>query len=163
MSEFQKYPLTMAHPAYTPAKTIPVPGTQRYGSDGVTVLSQDYQGTPQKFPPVQVSNEDEQEYYEAQGYQPAGKADPAAYATAHASAPPPDYVPIEYPKWVNGVLVDGPEDDPTHIAPEEAALDDNVRDYVAEIDRLRTQLAEATAPKNKGGRPRKVADEQPAA
>lgn len=110
MTEHSEYPLTMAHPSYQPSKALPIPGTERRDAAG-RLLSQDYQGTPEKFAPVTVADAEQQAYYEAQGYAPAGHSDPSAYAAAHASAPPPDYAPIEYPKWVGAVLVNSAEEE----------------------------------------------------
>ncbi len=171
MSEHEHYPLTMAHPGYVPAKSLPIPGTERKGPSG-NVISQDYQGTPEKFPPVTVADADQQEYYEAQGYKVAGHSDPSAYAAAHASAPPPDYDPEQYPKWVAGVLVASREEEAALATPETAiahhddetgptALEEQLKAAMALIAEL--QANHATAPKNKGGRPRKAPEAQPAA
>jgi hypothetical protein len=135
----------MAHPGFRPAKVSTTP----------------YESTPQVFPPVTVNNEDEEEYHAAQGYVPAGKGDPSAYAMAHASPPPDNYEPQEYPKWVNGVLFNTKQDEDAHEWPSQAAPEPAHEpvDYEAQIAALTAQLAAAQAPKNRGGRPRK----QPAA
>ncbi len=64
----------------------------------------DWQGTPDKFPPVLVHNEDQEEQYLAQGYWTLGTSSPEAFAASVASAPPEDYEPEQYPKWVKGLL-----------------------------------------------------------
>ena len=113
MSEpaYSTYPLTMVHPAFQPSEAVPVPGSQTYDAMG-RVVRQDYRGTQQRFPPVTVANEQEEEYYEAQGYQRAGRVDPAAWVRAHAAAPPEDYKPLKYPMWRDGVLYKTAQDDP---------------------------------------------------
>lgn len=111
MTEHVEYPLTMAHPAFQRSQPLPIPGTEKRNAEGV-VISQDYQGTPERFPPVTVQDADQEAYYESQGYARAGHSDPSAYASAHAAPAPPSYVPQEYPKWVNGVLYEAAEDVP---------------------------------------------------
>ena len=64
----------------------------------------DWQGSPDKFPPVLVHNEDQEEQYLAQGYWTLGTSSPEAFAASVASAPPEDYEPEQYPKWVHGLL-----------------------------------------------------------
>lgn len=175
IAKFEQYPLTMAHPNYEASKSIPVPGTERRGPNG-QILSQDYRGTPERLPPVTVHDLDQQEYYEAQGYQIVGKSDPAAYAKAHASPAPASHVPEEYPKWVNGVLCnDGAEaqaaesrrqaalhaeevkaEDPQGEHPDMAEVMRQLRELAAQNAELKAAHAEQ-AHKNKGGRPRKVA------
>lgn len=106
----QEYPLTMAHPAYQASKSVPVPGTERFAPDGVTIIASDWQGSPEKFPPVTAVNADDEEFYISQGYARAGQSDPAAYATALAAPLPALYEPEEYPKWIDGVLCQSAED-----------------------------------------------------
>lgn len=64
----------------------------------------DYQGSPDRYPPVTVNNTRQEEYHAAQGYVPAGSPNPQAWVEAAAPVPP-DYVPDEYPKWVGDRLV----------------------------------------------------------
>jgi hypothetical protein len=135
MSEHEEYPMTMAHPSFKASQSLPIPGTEKRNAQGHPIPgSCDYQGTPERLPPVTVTTPDEREYYEAQGYKPAGYSDPAAYATAHSSAAPETYVPQEYPKYVDGVLCE---------------------DEDAELALL--GLVEEGPAKNRGGRPRKIA------
>ncbi len=139
MTEHQEYPLTMAHPAFKASQSLPVPGTEKRNAQGHPIPGTcDYQGTPERLPPVTVANEQEREYYEAQGYRAAGHSDPGAYAAAHSSAPPASYVPQRYPMWVEGVLCHNEED--------EAAALGLVDDDAAPV-------------RNKGGRPRKIVAE----
>lgn len=110
MSEHHEYPMTMAHPGYRASQSLPVPGTERRDAMG-KVISCDYQGTPEVLAPVTVADFNQREYYEAQGYVAAGHSDPAAYAMAHASPAPPNYAPVEYPKYRDGVLLNSAEEE----------------------------------------------------
>ena len=154
--EYETYPLTMAHPSFRPAKSLPIPGTERRDAMG-NVVGCDYQGTAEQFPPVTVNSEQEQEYYKAQGYAPAGKIDPSAYARQFTSAPSPDYEPVLYPKWVGHVLCHTAEDEealtgkpaPAKPAPETAGTPpqtvsggDELQALKDEIARLQAQLLE---------------------
>lgn len=113
MSEtvYSVYPLTMVHPHFQASKAIPVPGSQVYSPDG-QITRQDYQGTPQRFPPVTVISEQDEEYHAAQGYERAGKVDPSAWVRAHAEPPPENYKPQKYPLWRNGQLIMTAQEDP---------------------------------------------------
>lgn len=108
--DYSEYPKTLAHPAFEKAKSLPIPGTEIKDGQG-NIVSQSYQGTPEHFPPVTVTDPTQEEYYKAQGYQDAGKADPAAWVKAHSSTVPETYVPQEYPKWVGGKLVNSAEEE----------------------------------------------------
>src|SRR5579883_3592862 len=92
-TEFKPYPKWLKHPNYRPA----VVSNSR---DPKTAV----QGAAEQFPPVMVNNAEHEEYYKAQGCVEAGFSDPAGYLKAQAGTNH-DYTPIEYPKWVNGVLV----------------------------------------------------------
>lgn len=153
--QFVEYPITLAHPSFTPSKPVPVPGSQVYDHQG-TVVRQDYRGTPERFPPVTAGNESEEEYYRAQGYERAGKMDPSAWVRAHADAPPADYVPQKYPLWRDGVLIASAADDPDATdadfnevaAPErappvvEATEAQNLRAQMDEMNRTMAAMAE---------------------
>lgn len=136
---YERFPLTMAHPQFKKAESIPVPGSQVYAPDG-QIVRQDYRGTPERLPPVTVRNENEEEYYAAQGYEPAGNIDPAAWVRAHANAPDADYVPQKYPMWRNGELIKSAADDP------EATAEDLAPRVVVKADTLTP--AEATEAEN---------------
>lgn len=180
MSEaYDVYPVTMAHPHFTPAKSVPIPGTERYDSHG-RVVSQDYQGTPQRFPPVTAANQAEEERYKADGYERAGNVDPSAWVRAHANAPPDDYKPQKYPMWKDGKLIKTAQEDPDateeDLAPPvaaaemaqqapvaldqsanalaaerelRAAQDTKIAQMQAEIERLSKLKDKRTAPKSK--------------
>ena len=161
------YPITLAHPAFTPSKPVPIPGTQIYDAQG-KIARQDYQGTPLRFPPVTARDENEEEYYKAQGYERAGQIDPTAWVQAHSDTPPSDYKPQKYPLWRNGQLIMTAQEDPgattEDLAPEpqvaptpepvvqpneaanlRAQMDEMNRTMQAMADRIRTAEAEAAA------------------
>jgi hypothetical protein len=108
--EFVEFPKMMTHPAFEPARPaeeVKLPG----GS------IQFVGGTNIRFPPMLVQNQDQQDYYEAQGYVSQGKSDAAAFARAQTQAPAPaNYVPQEYPKWVGGKIVNDAEEEAQALA-----------------------------------------------
>lgn len=154
--EFVEYPITLAHPHYSPSKPIPVPGSQIYGRGG-ELIRQDFKGTPERLPPVTANSPEEEEYYLAQGYERAGKMDPSAWARAHADAPSVDYVPQQYPMWKNGVLIltaqEDPDPDPDYREPEDIEPEPqvaqsseaaNLRAQMEEMNRAMAAMREAT-------------------
>lgn len=159
---YSEYPLTVAHPHYTAAKSIPVPGTEIRDGQG-RVIRQDMRGTPERFPPVTVKNADEEEYYVAQGYARAGKIDPSAWVQAHSDAPSETYEPLKYPLWRGGVLYMTAQEDPgaseedltpketadpdkaTEEAPQPAGEAENLRATLDEMNRTMKAMAEQMA------------------
>jgi hypothetical protein len=125
-AEFAEYPITLSHPAFVKSESIMVPGSERRDRLG-NVVAADYRGTPEKFPPVTATTEREEEYYLAQGYQRAGKMDPAAWVRAHSDSPPVDYKPQAFPKWIDGKLYNSasevPGYDPSLAADEPAPVE----------------------------------------
>ena len=114
-AHFEEFPKVMSHPGARPA----------------TLGYEFGEGKPCTFPPVSVNNEDQQAYYESKGYVAQGGSKDLS---AHM---PTNHVHQEYPKWVNGVIVQGPEHE-KQLFPE--------------------SVAEAsTQPPKKRGRPRKSA------
>lgn len=108
---YSEFPITLAHPAFKAAKSIPVPGSEIRDGMG-NVLRQDYRGTPEQLPPVTVNSQDEEDYYASQGYERAGKIDPSAWVQAHSDAPSANYAPLKYPMWRDGVLYMTAQEDP---------------------------------------------------
>ncbi len=97
-----EFPKMMHHPHYRKSQATKL-------NPELSDKKSDYQGSPERFPPVLVHTQDDEERYSAEGYVTVGKSDPAAFARSVQSAAPPDYEPQEYPKWSNGVLVTSPE------------------------------------------------------
>lgn len=109
--EFNEYPKCMAHPGFHPGDI----GTEVRTPSG---YSHYVGGTPARFAPVLVHSPDDEEYYAAKGYVSQGKSDPAAFARAAAAAAPAgaSYVPVEYPKWAGGVLVNNADEEAEALA-----------------------------------------------
>jgi hypothetical protein len=151
MSEavYSEFPITLAHPSFTAAKSLPVPGTEILDGQG-RVLRQDFRGTPERFPPVTARDADEEAYYEAQGYGRVGKIDPSAWVQAHSDAPSGSYEPLKYPMWRNGVLYMTAQEDPgaseEDLAPKDAAEPDKAAaeapQPAGEAENLRATLDE---------------------
>jgi hypothetical protein len=94
----------MHHPHSQRGKTEKV---EEYLSD----KKANWQGTPDKYPPVLVYNADQEEQHRAQGYYTLGTSSPEAFAQAAAIPPAPDYIPQQYPKWVGDKLVQSEEEE----------------------------------------------------
>ena len=93
--QFQEYPKTMIHPNYQAPSA-----------------SNDYvAGTPQKFPLVIVKNAAEERRQNDRGYICFGRpeSDAKAFERNFAAPLPEDYEVEVWPRWVDGVIVDGPE------------------------------------------------------
>ena len=102
--EHNEYPKHMHHPHSQRGKTEKV---EEYLSD----KKANWQGTPDKYPPVLVYNVDQEEQHRAQGYYTIGSSSPEAFAQAAAIPLAPDYIPEEYPKWVGDKLVHSAEEE----------------------------------------------------
>jgi hypothetical protein len=153
MTEYSDYPMTLAHPNFQPSKSIPIPGTEIYNGNG-EVIRRDYRGTPLLMPPVTVKNEAEEEYYRAQGYERAGKVDPAAWVRAHSDAPPDEYKPVKYPLWRGDQLIrsaaEDPEADPADLEAPASHLPNAIDAPVpipaaTEIENLQNQMSAMNA------------------
>ena len=102
--DHNEYPKHMHHPHSQRGKTEKV---EEYLSD----KKANWQGTPDKYPPVLVYNADQEEQHRAQGYYTLGTSSPEAFAQAAAIPPAPDYIPQQYPKWVGDKLVQSEEEE----------------------------------------------------
>ena len=92
---YSEYPKAMNHPQFSPAI---VSGYTRH-PDGTA--KNDAPGAPAKFPPVYVSNKDQELDYASRGYVPAGVSDAEAYMRAVVGADTPSsYGFQEFPKYV---------------------------------------------------------------
>jgi hypothetical protein len=120
--EYQDYPKVMHHPSRQPPRKLvdSIPADPARGRH----FAEPEKWEPEKFPAVTVINADDEEYYAAKGYKPAGVSNAAAFSTAHASPYVPGRANAEYPKMVNGVLVqdpnkpkDGPAEYPKWVTP----------------------------------------------
>ena len=110
--DHKEYPKHMAHPQYQPGK----PGPEIKSPHG---FSYNAPGTPIRFPPVLVKTAAQEEYHKSLGYETVGKSDPDAFNRAVGNGQIPDhvaYVPMEYPKWVMGKLVNNAEEEAKLVA-----------------------------------------------
>ena len=109
--EFREYPMVLVHPHARRAETIGVPGTEKRDSLGRLIpgVFDQYRGTADFMPPVTVNNYDQEMFHRAQGYERGGNSSHEAFSrmTARGAGPTPEVV--EYPKWVDGVLVNDAE------------------------------------------------------
>lgn len=157
MSEttYNEYPITLAHPHFTPSKPVPVPGTEIRDAHGQITGYRAYHGTPERYPPVTAMNADMEERLKADGYERAGKIDPAAWVAAHADAPLDNYKPAQYPKWAkdadgNPVLYQTAADDPdarvedlaAASEPEKAEAAPSAPSAPSELENMRAQMAQ---------------------
>jgi hypothetical protein len=113
-AEHFEFPKVLVHPDHQPRQLITAGIPGNFGSNPIEPV-----WSPEKFAPVTARSADEEAKYLAMGYRPAGKSDPAAFATVNASPTPPDYEFRDFPKWVRP-----PSGDPVLVksAQEEAAL-----------------------------------------
>lgn len=70
MNTAKEYPKHMSHPAFVRGTVKAVVGEDPVSGKKFT----DYQGTPDRFAPVDVTSADEEAQYRAKGYQPFGEA-----------------------------------------------------------------------------------------
>lgn len=103
--EYAEYPLMMRHPEHVDA----VPDEMAAEKDDKgQVRTFVIKGTPARMPDVQVSTADDEAAWGKKGYRRMGVADPVAVEQARCSPHVPGRVTNEYPKMVDGVLVQDP-------------------------------------------------------
>lgn len=105
--EYEKYPMIMTHSGHKLARKISDailggPGAPNNG------FGMPEQWEPERFPQISVTNADDEQYYAAKGYKPAGQPNAAAFSTAHASPHVPGRTHSEWPKMIDGKLVQDP-------------------------------------------------------
>ncbi len=106
MPEYQRFPLWMHHPHEQPAVL-----SDDYGGPQGTRPALGYgapAGRARRFPPVMVQNAEQEAYHASQGYEP-GQSSKAAFEKAPL---PSGYQQQEYPKIVNGLVVQDPNAPP---------------------------------------------------
>jgi hypothetical protein len=92
---FQRFPLAMSHPHHVPAVISIIHVDVNGNKEGKT-------GSPAKFPPVFVNNEDQEKQYASQGYVPNGTPDVDAYLRATiGSHIPEDHKFADFPKYLH--------------------------------------------------------------
>jgi hypothetical protein len=104
--DHQQYPKHMRHPGYAPATV----GDEVKSPHGFTYYRG---GTSQRYPPVLVGNEIDEQYHLSQGYEVVGSCSPESFArlVQQDMTVIEGHEPIEYPKWVNGKLVKSAEEE----------------------------------------------------
>lgn len=102
-AEYREYPLMLSHPEHVDA--VPEQRIMFKGADGKPV-EQIVPGTPERFPHAIVKSKADEQSWLAKGYRRLGKPDPDAAERAQASPFNPDFVPQEFPKMVDGKIVD---------------------------------------------------------
>lgn len=108
--EYQQYPMVMNHPSYQRARKIAEATPAIPPSQGKPLIpAQPEQWEPERWPQVTVNTADDEEYYAAKGYKPAGQGSAQAFSSAHASPYVAGRAVSEYPKMVDGVLVQDPQ------------------------------------------------------
>src|SRR5208283_4363649 len=103
--DFEEYPLMMGHPHHKdaiPDEIIP----QRMADN--TIQTTVVPGRPEEYPDVIASDQAQEDAFAFRGYQRMGRSDPAAVEADAASPYVPGRVKSDYPKWVDGKLVQDP-------------------------------------------------------
>ena len=118
-----EFPKRMVHPAYKKSDPKPVPGTEIYKANG-EIKTAHYRGEPDRFPPVDVPNADQEAQYRAKGYLPYGETpmNVVAFKEYPLMLSHPDYEPaveaIVEQRDANGKLVSaGIPGTPAKLAP----------------------------------------------
>lgn len=100
--DYSEYPLMLVHPEHVDA--VPESTEARKTETGFETYR--VPGLPEKFPHVVVNDGEEEKKWTAKGWKRPGKADAAAVETAKASPYDPSRRLEEFPKMVDGVVVD---------------------------------------------------------
>lgn len=111
-AEFSEYPKALHHPDHIPA--VPPSKSAKFDTQTGQMVPYDVPGKPAVMPDVIVHDEDEEATWEAKGYFAPGHSDEHAFDKATAA---PGKVGTEWPKWVDGILMQDP-DVPTFSATE---------------------------------------------
>lgn len=131
--EYVEFPKILSHPDYEAA--IPDMRDARKNEHG-HIEEFTIKGRPERNGPVTVKNRAEQDAWEAKGWGEPVKSDPEAYAKAFASPFDPSRVFSEYPKMVDGVVVNDPNA-PSGFVEFPKWVGDTVVQNAAEEDRER--------------------------
>ena len=100
-----EYPKMMQHPDHVPA--VEAEHIAEKLEDG-TIKTSVIPGRPAKFPHVFVKDLAEEEAWTAKGYEIPTPPDPIAFSRAKAAPLPDGYAGEEWPKMVNGILMQDP-------------------------------------------------------
>lgn len=102
-ADYAEYPVMLSHPGHV--DKIPDDFDIKRGTDG-GIISTRIPGSLEKFPPMMAKDEAEEEALNTKGYQRVGRADSDASERAQASPYDPNYTAKEFPKMVDGKIVD---------------------------------------------------------
>lgn len=102
-AEYSEYPVMLVHPGYVAA--VPDDFAIEKGDHG-EIIRHKIPGSPEKFPPRQANDAAEEKAWGEKGYARSGHDDPDAIRTANASPYVPGRETAEYPKVVNGTVID---------------------------------------------------------
>jgi hypothetical protein len=158
-NKFQEYPKIMNHADHSPAKFKPLTDEEKNAKVPAFMKPVPQCIALERFPPVTVSNVEQEKEYASKGYRPNNIPDPAEYERALLESNNPDgYVFQAYPKWkyhpieMARIVAD---------AKEESALDEGWFDHPVEAteDDLPVKVvakAEKKPQKKKTKKPAKV-------
>lgn len=101
---YAEYPVMLSHPEHQDAvpDSYDIIGRKENGQ----LETRHVQGVPEKFPPMMAKTPQDEKMWVEKGYMRIGKSDGAAIQRAKASPYDPDYKVDEYPKIVDGKIVD---------------------------------------------------------
>jgi hypothetical protein len=105
VADFSEFPKMMRHPKHVDA----IPPSQGAQMVDGRLTTYPIPGVPEKFPDATAKDADEQAVWEAKGYEAAGVEDPLAFERATVSPGKPG---DDWPKWVDGVLMQDPDAPP---------------------------------------------------
>lgn len=101
--DYAEYPVMLSHPQHEDA--IPDDFDVKKGPGG-EVISTRIPGKPETHPPVMAKSPEEEKAWAVKGYKRVGVADGLASQKAKASPFNPNFKAEEYPKMVDGKIVD---------------------------------------------------------
>ena len=139
-AEYSEYPVMLVHPDHVDA--VPDDFTIEKAENG-EIIRHRIPGTPEKFPPKTANSKSEEKRLGADGYKRAGHDNPDAIRTAKANPHRPGQKTEEFPKMVDGRVVDpgasrgGPAEYPKWIG-------DKLVNNLAEEEALTGKRAKAT-------------------
>lgn len=147
---FREYPLMMNHPKYKPG--VPMMAATLNGAN--QVITPEIPAIAPEFPPMIVNNEDEESAAAEKGYARPGRSDPDAAHAAISSPYDPTRVKSEYPKMVDGRMVEDPST-PSGVQEYPKWVGDKLVKSRTEEDTL-TGVVRAAAPALKAASPVQV-------
>lgn len=104
MVDRHEFPKMMRHPNYVPAVEAKI---EAKIENNRIIGTFTIPGKPAEYPDLIVANADQEEKARENGYKPAGEYDRGALeAVLNGTVDEETYDPDEYPKWVDGVLIE---------------------------------------------------------